>query len=110
MFQQSIKVSLIEVSVEQLMYLFLTRYCLLSFTKSWISKSIKVSLITVDNIIVKKVSLKVSLITVNVKQTWISKSIKVSLIVVNNIIVKNVSLKVSLIGVNVIDYHFHLLE
>jgi hypothetical protein len=79
-------------------------------TKSWISKSIKVSLIAVNNIIVKKVSLKVSIITVNVRQTWISKSNKVSLIVVNNIIVKKVSLKVSLIPVNVIDYHFHLLQ
>ncbi len=77
--------------------------------KVWISISIKVSLIKVSNIIVTKVSLKVSLIVVTVKQAWISKSIKVSLIVVNNIIVKKVSPKVSLIVVNVIDYPFHLL-
>jgi len=31
MFQQSIKVSLITVSIEQLIYLFLTRCCVLSF-------------------------------------------------------------------------------
>ncbi len=77
-----------------------------SETKAWISKSIKVSLIAVNNIIVKKVSL----VAVNVKEAWISKSIKVSLIAVNNTIVKKVSLKVSLIAVNVIDYHFHLLQ
>ena len=49
---ESIKVSLIAGSVEQL--------------KKMIQESIKVSLIAVNNIIVKKVSLTVSLISVNV--------------------------------------------
>ena len=49
---ESIKVSLIAGSVEQL--------------KKMIQESIKVSLIAVNNIIVKKVSLTVSLIAVNV--------------------------------------------
>ena len=52
MFPESIKVSLIAGSVEQL--------------KKLIQESIKVSLIAVNNIIVKKVSLTVSLIAVNV--------------------------------------------
>jgi hypothetical protein len=52
MLPKSIKVSLIAGSVEQL--------------KKMIQESIKVSLISVNNIIVKKVSLKVSLIAVNV--------------------------------------------
>jgi hypothetical protein len=52
MLQESIKVSLIAGSVEKL--------------KKMLQESIKVSLIAVHNIIVKKVSLKVSLIAVNV--------------------------------------------
>ncbi len=41
---------------------------LVTVKEAWIYKSIKVSPIVVNNIIVKKLSLKVSLIAVNVKK------------------------------------------
>ena len=47
-------------------HLEIIKVSLVAVKQAWISKSIKVSLIVVNNIIVKKLSLKVSLIAVNV--------------------------------------------
>jgi hypothetical protein len=47
-------------------HLEIIKVSLIAVKQTWISKSIKVSLIVVNNIIVEKLSLKVSLIAVNV--------------------------------------------